>query len=74
MDYRMVRGHAKDLVLPAAESDEFILLARRMGLTPDDWEAGVRNLKTDIEENMGRVRKFWEAVRKRGRGEGASEL
>ncbi|WP_455379682.1 [protein-PII] uridylyltransferase family protein [Petrachloros mirabilis] len=57
---RMVRGHAKDLVLPAADSDEFIFLARRVGYTPDDWQAGARHLRADIEENMGRVREFWE--------------
>jgi len=57
---RMVRGHAKDLVLPPSDSDEFIFLARRVGYTTDDWEAGARHLKTDIEEHMGRVREFWE--------------
>ena len=57
---RMVRGHAKDLVLPPPDSDEFIFLSRRVGYTPDDWEAGARHLKTDIEEHMGKVREFWE--------------
>jgi len=57
---RMVRGHAKDLVLPPPDSDEFIFLARRVGYTTDDWQAGARHLKTDIEEHMGRVREFWE--------------
>ena len=56
----MVRGHAKDLVLPPADSDEFIFLARRVGYTTDDWQAGARHLKTDIEEHMGKVREFWE--------------
>ena len=57
---RMVRGHAKDLVLPPPDSEEFIFLARRVGYTTDDWQAGARHLKTDIEEHMGRVREFWE--------------
>jgi [glutamine synthetase] adenylyltransferase / [glutamine synthetase]-adenylyl-L-tyrosine phosphorylase len=57
---RMVRGNAKDLVLPPADSEEFIFLARRVGYTTDDWQAGARHLKTDIEEHMGRVREFWE--------------
>lgn len=57
---RMVRGHAKDLVLPPPDSDEFIFLARRVGYTTDDWQAGARHLKTDIEEHMGKVREFWE--------------
>jgi glutamate-ammonia-ligase adenylyltransferase len=59
---RMVRGNAKDLVLPPAESDEFIFLARRVGYTTDDWQAGARHLKTDIEEHMGKVREFWERM------------
>ena len=29
---RIVRGHARDLVLPPPESDEFLFLARRLGL------------------------------------------
>ena len=57
---RMVRGHAKDLVLPPADSDEFIFLARRVGYTTDDWQAGARHLKTDIEEHMKNVREFYE--------------
>ncbi len=57
---RMVRGHAKDLVLPPADSDEFIFLARRVGYTTDDWQAGARHLKSDVEDNMRKVREFWE--------------
>ena len=59
---RMVRGHAKDLVLPPADTDEFIFLARRVGYTTDDWQAGARHLKTDVEEHMGKVREFWERM------------
>jgi glutamate-ammonia-ligase adenylyltransferase len=57
---RMVRGNAKDLVIPPADSDEFIFLARRVGYTTDDWQAGARHLKKDIEEHMGKVREFFE--------------
>jgi [glutamine synthetase] adenylyltransferase / [glutamine synthetase]-adenylyl-L-tyrosine phosphorylase len=57
---RMVRGNAKDLVLPAAESDDFVFLARRVGYQTDDWQAGARHLKSDVEEHMERVREFWE--------------
>ena len=57
---RMVRGNAKDLVLPPAESDEFIFLARRVGYTTDDWQAGASHLKRDIEEHMGKVKEFFE--------------
>jgi glutamate-ammonia-ligase adenylyltransferase len=57
---RMVRGNAKDLVLPPAGSDEFIFLSRRVGYTTDDWQAGARHLQTDIEEHMRQTRKFFE--------------
>lgn len=57
---RMVRGNAKDLVLPPPDSDEFIFLARRVGYTTDDWQAGARHLQTDIEGHMGRTKEFFE--------------
>ena len=57
---RMVRGNAKDLVLPLPDSDEFIFLARRVGYTTDDWQAGARHLQDDIEQHMKKVREFWE--------------
>jgi len=41
---RMVRGNAKDLVLPPPDSEEFIFLARRVGYATDDWQAGARHL------------------------------
>jgi len=57
---RMVRGNAKDRVLPPVDSDEFIFLARRVGYTTDDWQAGAKHLKSDIEEHMGKVKEFFE--------------
>ncbi|MDD5217722.1 MAG: hypothetical protein PHN49_03970 [Candidatus Omnitrophica bacterium] len=33
---RIVRGHAKDLTIPKEDSEEFIILGRRMGITDDD--------------------------------------
>ena len=57
---RMVRGNAKDRILPAVDSDEFIFLARRVGYTTDDWQAGAKHLNSDIEEHMGRVKEFFE--------------
>ncbi|HEU4683172.1 MAG TPA: hypothetical protein VFS39_01540 [Nitrospira sp.] len=57
---RMVRGNAKDLVLPPPGSDEFIFLARRVGYTTDDWQAGARHLRSDIEDHMQRTREFFE--------------
>jgi glutamate-ammonia-ligase adenylyltransferase len=56
---RMVRGNAKDLVLPPPESDEFIFLSRRVGYTTDDWQAGARHLQTDIEEHMRNTKEFF---------------
>ncbi|HEX9742446.1 MAG TPA: hypothetical protein VGA17_06615 [Nitrospiraceae bacterium] len=49
---RIVRGHAKDLVLPDIGSDEFLFLARRMGYTEDDWQAGAKALDADIRRHM----------------------
>lgn len=57
---RMVRGNAKDLVLPPADSDEFIFLARRVGYTTDDWQAGARHLQSDIERHMEETKRFFE--------------
>jgi len=57
---RMVRGNAKDLVLPPSDSDEFIFLARRVGYTTDDWQAGARHLQTDIEQHMIATKRFFE--------------
>ena len=57
---RMVRGNAKDLVLPPPDSEEFIFLARRVGYATDDWQAGARHLQSDIEEHMGKTREFFE--------------
>jgi [glutamine synthetase] adenylyltransferase / [glutamine synthetase]-adenylyl-L-tyrosine phosphorylase len=57
---RMVRGNTKDLVLPPPDSEEFIFLARRVGYATDDWQAGARHLRSDIEEHMGKTREFFE--------------
>jgi len=59
---RIVRGNAKDLVLPPPDSDEFIFLARRVGYTTDDWQAGARHLQTDIEQHMKLTKQFFETT------------
>lgn len=59
---RMVRGNTKDLVLPPPDSDEFIFLARRVGYTTDDWQAGARHLQTDIDRHMKQTREFFEGM------------
>lgn len=56
---RIVRGHAKDLVLPDIGSDEFIFLARRMGYTEDEWQAGARKLAADIARHMEQSRTIY---------------
>lgn len=45
----MVRGNAKDLVLPPTDFNEFIFLALHVGYTTDDWQSGARHLQKDIE-------------------------
>lgn len=57
---RMVRGNAKDRVLPPVDSDEFIFLARRVGYATDDWQAGARHLQTDIAQHMKLTKEFFE--------------
>ena len=56
----MVRGNAKDLVLPPPDPEEFIFLARRVGYATDDWQAGATHLQTDIEQHRGKTREFFE--------------
>ena len=57
---RMVRGNAKDRVLPPTDSDEFVFLARRVGYSTDDWQAGARHLETDIAQHMKLTKEFFE--------------
>jgi len=56
---RIVRGHAKDLVLPDAQADEFIFLARRLGYTAEEWRAGAARLAADVAGHMERARTFF---------------
>jgi glutamate-ammonia-ligase adenylyltransferase len=48
---RVVRGNAKDLTLPPADSEEFAFLARRL------QDASVEQLRRDVEEQMNAVRR-----------------
>ena len=57
---RIVRGHAKALVLPAIGSDEFIFLARRMGYTKDDWQGEANTLAGDVTRHMEEARTIYE--------------
>ena len=54
---RIVRGHAKDLVLPAVESDEYLFLARRLGYWEED-DAAPR-LAAEFEAHRRRVARVY---------------
>jgi [glutamine synthetase] adenylyltransferase / [glutamine synthetase]-adenylyl-L-tyrosine phosphorylase len=55
---RMLRGNALDLFLPAAEADEYVHLARRMGYAQTDGLAPERQLLVDFETCTALVRDF----------------
>jgi glutamate-ammonia-ligase adenylyltransferase len=57
---RIVRGNAKDLVLPPRESEAFIFLARRLGYAAERWEEGAARLAADIDRHMERTRQLFE--------------
>ena len=65
---RIVRGHARDLVLPPVESDEFLFLARRLGYWEED-DAGAR-LAADTDAHRQRAARVYEEVFKVGGAEG----
>ena len=50
---RIVRGHARDLTVPSAESEEFLFLARRLG-----YGSEVERLKEDLERYSQTVRQL----------------
>lgn len=56
---RMVRGNARDLVLPEPESEDFVFLARRVGYATDDWEAGARHFQADLERHRQATQAFF---------------
>ncbi|MGH7230310.1 MAG: hypothetical protein ACREJU_03010 [Nitrospiraceae bacterium] len=58
---RIVRGNAKDLVLPQGNPEASVFLARRVGYTTDAWEEGARKLEADIDRHMARTRAFFSA-------------
>jgi glutamate-ammonia-ligase adenylyltransferase len=49
---RIVRGNARDLVLPEVASEEFKFLARRLGYHERDWERSAGTLAKDIRRRM----------------------
>ena len=54
---RMVRGNAKDLLLPESGSDELRFLARRLGYAGPDWAAAAEELVADVarQREVGRA-------------------
>lgn len=56
---RMVRGNARDLLLPDKNSEEFVFLSRRMGFARKDWEEGSRLLSEKIQEHMERAHQHY---------------
>ncbi len=57
---RIVRGHARDLVLPPSESDEFLFLARRLGYW-EERDAAAR-LAADIAVHRKRAARLYTEV------------
>ena len=57
---RIVRGHARDLVLPAVESDEYLFLARRLGYWEED-DAAPR-LAAEFDAHRRRVARVYAAL------------
>ena len=58
---RIVRGNARDLTLPARDSDEFKFLARRVYRTGDDAELEQR-LTDEVQRRMDDVRALGEKL------------
>jgi glutamate-ammonia-ligase adenylyltransferase len=56
---RIVRGHAKDLVLPPQSSEAFIYLARRLGYMTEDWQAGAAAFADHLRQHMRHAREFF---------------
>ena len=52
---RIVRGHAKDLVLPPSGSDEMVFLARRLGMGTTDWRKSAAAFEQAIRERMEQI-------------------
>lgn len=52
---RIVRGNAKDLVLPESGSDDMIYLARRLGYMTDIWQEGAQAFERELQQRMNRT-------------------
>jgi glutamate-ammonia-ligase adenylyltransferase len=56
---RIVRGHARDLVLPAPGSDDMKFLARRLGYTGVSWDREAARLEKAIRRHMATAHRFF---------------
>jgi [glutamine synthetase] adenylyltransferase / [glutamine synthetase]-adenylyl-L-tyrosine phosphorylase len=56
---RMVRGNARDLLLPVEGSFEMAFLARRLGYEGSDWDAAAAELSRDAERHREAVSRFF---------------
>ncbi len=66
---RILRGHARDLVVPGEDSEEFLFLARRMGYPTGEEH----NLAVDLQRHTSAVKRIvdWESkVKSTGGGTG----
>ena len=52
---RIVRGNAKDLVLPPSGSDEMVFLARRLGMGTTDWQKSAQTFEESTHERMATI-------------------
>ncbi len=58
---RMVRGNARDLLLPADDTEELRSLARRLGYPGPDRQEAARALAADVARHRDRVASFFDA-------------
>ena len=58
---RMVRGNARDLLLPPSGSEEEGILARRLGYPGAGWREAGRALAAEVERHRDRVRELFDA-------------
>ena len=56
---RMVRGNARDLLLPADGSEALGFLARRLGYPGGGWGEAAASLAADLARHRDRVRAFF---------------
>jgi glutamate-ammonia-ligase adenylyltransferase len=56
---RMVRGNARDLLLPEADSEELRFLARRLGYGGADWAEAARSFLADLVRHRDNVARFF---------------